>query len=741
LKNHRELVVSELAQPWNTTCGYPPEIDAGDKKSFRNWCKSEDTNHHFLSMMEGGSPGGRVTKENPPQRCHGLIVDYDAGNFEPEEIQRALRKSADHLFKPTWLVTTFSKNYRLIWEFERPVVLGDHQMACEFLQTAFAEIQVLKRLGGYDAKSEDPSMYFELGRKWERLDGGAPIASGYVWSWAAKAAKKRRLVDSGSLLDIPLELIAAEVEKKFPGRWVGPFQLDAYGVRFWDDTADCPNGAQVRAWGMQAYSRGPHQSWADIFGKDFVAQFEADRVGPLLENTFYDADKYWCWNPSRKEYNVVNREDFAQRLRCRGFNPKKDPKKHVSEIDAVENQIKEQKLVAAALPFIHQPRGMFYYNGRYVLNTSAKTCLAPAPPGSVRDLLHGKKERFPWVYRFLQGFFDPAEQLPCFLAWLKWFYENGLIQQPKQGHALVIVGPASKGKTFLSTQFIARLVGGFSDATNFLVEGNPFSATVACEPLMCVDDSKSTADMRAHAAYSAAVKRLVANRTLYWNEKYLKGGQVEWLGRVVITCNPDPESLRIIPNIDMSNLDKICLFRTSDVLDSTLFSSPEETQAVLTQELPFFCRWLLDWQIPDYLINKKNTRFGVIPYHHKGLYEAALQQGRSYSFLEVLLDFLSNDRNVRSDQVELPFKGWSGDASQLFKEMQMLYVGHSEHIRKYDPHSISISLGTLAKRGYNIRSQIVKGITKWMVPWDLELHGPDSAEERKECANFFDVQE
>lgn len=745
LQNHRDTSVVAVDRPWDLPMGYPKDIDAADKQTFRKWCKSSNTAHTFLSMMEGVAPGSRVSKENVPQRCHGLIVDYDDNSMPLDEVRRRLRTPPTPLFRPQWLVSTFSKKYRLVWTFERPIVLGNAAFAAKFLEVAFAEIQVLKWLFGYDEASADPSMYWELGRSWEALEGGAAIPAGYVWSWSSKASEKMRLVEKGSALDIPLELIAAAAAEKFPKQWAlwkDTFALNAYGVRFWDETADCPNGCQVRTWGMQAYSRGPHMTWEDIFGRDFVAKFEADRVGPILENTYYDGDKYWCWNDGRREFNPVNREDFSQRLRCRGFNPKKDPKKHTSEVDAVENQIKEQKLVAAALPFIHQPRGMLYYNSRYLLNTSAKTCLPPAPPGSVRDLLHGKQECFPWIHRFLHGLFDPAEQLPYFLGWLKWFYENGLQLKPRQGQALVIVGPASKGKTFLSTAFLSRMVGGHSDATMYLVEGNPFSATVACEPLMCVDDSKSTADMRAHAAYSANVKRLVANRTIYWNEKYLKGGQTEWLGRVVITCNPDPESLRIIPSIEISNLDKLCLFRTSDKLDPALFTTPEEVQAILGKELPYFCRWLLDWPYPDYVINRTNTRFGVKAYHHRGLYEAALQHGRSYSFLEVLLDFLRIHQDSMKDQAH-EFRGWTGDASQLFKDLQITYVGHNEHIRKYDSHTIAINLGTLAQRGYNIRRQVTRGVTKWSIPWDLELVGTSSPSEddARQNINIFDVPE
>jgi hypothetical protein len=728
-----------VERPWDLAMpGYPEHIDKGTKLDFRAWCAAGTTKHTFLSMYEGMSAGVRVSEENPPQMCHGVIVDYDASGFSVEEVVRAVENKPAAQFHPSWLVVTFSGNYRLVWEFERPVVISNLKLAQEFQKQARAELKVIKWINALDEVIKVPQQYYELGRKWIALKGSAKIPAGYVWSWASKAARNLVLAKGDSALEIPIEVIAQAVQEKFPGRWKGDFNYDSYGIRFWDPTADCPNGCQVRKWGMQAYSRGPHMSWADIFGRDWVKKFEADRLGPILETSFFDGQRFWVWNEYTREYNDIAKDDFSQKLRVRGFDGRKEKNKTMSEVDLVEMQVKEQKRVASAQPFIHRPKGMLQYNGNTFLNNSSRTCLPPAPPGSVRDLLHAKTERFPWTYRFLHGFFNPAEQLEYFLGWLKWFYENGLRQEPKQGQAIVLVGPASKGKTFLSTKLVADMVGGNSDATAYLVDGNPFSATVARYPLMCVDDSKSTTDMRAHAQYSAAVKRLVANRTIVCNEKYLKAAQVEWLGRVIITCNPDPESLRIIPSIEISNIDKICLFRCSDELDDTLFKSPEETSAILAQELPYFCRWLLDWELPAHILNRSNTRFGVVPYHHKGLYEAALSHGRSHTFLEILMDFLQAAEEYNKLQGTAG-AGWRGTASQLYKEMQIAYQGHNEHLRKYDAQSMSICLGNLMARGYNITCVRSKGLSEWVIPPDLHQGDAAGVEESASLKNIFDV--
>jgi len=744
----------KIERPWEVALpAYPAEISAGPKDKFREWCALPTTSHYFLSMFEGIAPESRISDEdkgtardgNAPQYCHGVIVDYDSDSFAGLEVELAIikRKPAHPVHRPQWLVTTFSNKYRLVWTFERPVVIGDYRLAREFQKIVRAEIKAKNWLKGMDEVIRRPGQYYEIGRKWTDTGIGKPIDSGYVWAWASRAARNLVLAKSETPMQIPMDAIAAAVQEKFPGRWRGDFALDAYGVRFWDPSADHPSGCQVRAWGMQVYSRGPHMSWEDIFGKEFVEKYVADRLGPVMENTFWDGRDFWYWNEYTNSYVKASATDFAQRLRVRGFSQLKSKGATMSEIDRVEDELKNRKLVAAALPFVHKPAGLIRFQSDFILNTNTRKCMAPAEPGSVRDILHGRNERFPWVYRFLQGFFSPTEQLQYFLAWLKWFYEHGLAEEPKQGHMLVIAGPAGKGKTFMSTQLIGRMVGGCADATQFLVENSKFSATVAREPLMSVDDASISMSNTEHERYSNNVKRLVANRTLVFEQKYQQAGQVEWLGRVIVTCNTSPRSLRVVPSIEHDNLDKLMLFRCSD--DDTigpggtgLFSrKPEEIEAILSQELPYFCRWLLDWEIPSALINRHNYRFGVVPYYHRDLYEVALQQGRSYGLLEALMEFLSSKT---TDPETKELTEWSGSAMQLHREMNTHSAGSNEYLRRLDSLQLGTCLAQLQQRGYNITRKVVRGLTVWTVPYSLHIANADLAKS-PQVGIFDDVRE
>ena len=61
-----------------------------------------------------------------------------------------------------------------------------------------------------------------------------PIPEERSLLWLMDALNKPRRSSN----DIPLSIIAEEVQRRFPGRWQGEFTIGARGVRFWDAQAD-----------------------------------------------------------------------------------------------------------------------------------------------------------------------------------------------------------------------------------------------------------------------------------------------------------------------------------------------------------------------------------------------------------------------------------------------------------------------------------------------------------------------
>jgi hypothetical protein len=154
---------------------------------------------------------------------------------------------------------------------------------------------------------------------------------------------------------------------------------------------------------------------------------------------------------------------------------------------------------------------------------------------------------------------------------------------------------------------------------------------------------------------------------------------------VVVTCNTDPESIRILPDVDLSNRDKINLFR---VADRDTFTFPKDVADIIQAELPFFLRWLLDWSPPDHVLG--DSRYGVQTYCEASLFEAARHSSSAYSFLEVLLKFFEG----------MAYDTWTGSATDLLTAMNNDQDGLANIVNKYTPDKVGRELSKLASQNY-----------------------------------------
>jgi hypothetical protein len=398
----------------------------------------------------------------------------------------------------------------------------------------------------------------------------------------------------------------------------------------------------------------------------------------------------------------MSKDDMRLMLKVEyGLSAYPGKKETSSEIDRAIYSVQKQKSVVAAMPFVHQPQGLLMFSGSRYLNTSSVRCMEP-----VEDDITEWGQGFPWLAEFLGEFFEPVEQLEYFLAWWKHFYQNALHQKPRTGQALFIAGDTNVGKTLLSTGIISRTVGGHMDASAYLLGEEKFTSHVVSAPIMSVDDTHGASDQRKHTRYSTMIKKVVANRHQLFEEKFMKAGMVEWLGRVVVTCNTDPESIRLLPNVDISILDKIMLMRCSRRRPE--FPEPEEMERTLSTELPHFCRWLVQWEIPPQC--KGDVRFGVKPYHDKHLYNAAIQTSGSYSFFELLADFLVSYESEDGH--------WQGTSTRLVADMSL-----DERIgslaMKYTPAQAASLLGQLKARGFELERVRNSSQRIWRIPIDI----------------------
>ena len=678
IKNHMCLATSKLERPWEHTFEYPELVLT--KEQWRAWSKDPSTEHCYISCCEGMAASIRIGEDNAIFQSHGLLADYDAV-WTPDQLEKLRAKKVAE-YGPQYICTTFSDHARTYYAFEKPVLLvgAKHYKAFVKLLAKKLKLDKLPSLSGFEAEAlADPAKYYDIGRQWYPVDPGACIPSAQLNLWAYEASKGLTLAPKE--YEIPIDKVAEEVDRRWPGRWRGEFKEGARGLRFWDLSADNESAAIVTTEGMMCFTGGQaFVSWREIFGSAFVEQFEAKKMAPILNGTWYDGRQFWTQDESKGGlWMATSKDDFDQKLRCMKFDPVRAKGRTCSELDEVEFAIKEQRRVDAAAPFIYRPSGRLVYNTKIFLNTSRIKCIEPVPEAlrkldpTFEDL---KRNCGRLLYPYLCNFFDPIDdnvQLWHFLAWLKHFYTGAYKQAPRHGQTLVLAGDGSVGKTFMLQAILGPLMGGRAKADEFLSGRCKWTAELAESPLLGVDDSEGAgSDYKDQVAMTQRLKAISANGELMYSVKFGAEQMIEWLGRVVICCNLEEHSIaRNLPDLTLSAQNKVMLLKTvsGEKKFQGFYSTQDENRAVLAEELPHFAGWLLEWAYPKCAEEVGEHRFGVSAYHHPELLQKASRGSHDSVVWEVILNMLeARKENFKSAKAD-PEVTYTADIIRLHSDL------------------------------------------------------------------------
>lgn len=666
-----------------------------NKKERDRWINDPGTDHNVYSLVVGVNPGQRVSapsklsEGNPPRELLGFCADYDAPVSE-EALKEGLANLGRH--QPNYFERTLSGNARLLWLFDKPVSVPGYQFTKEFFvfvqgKIRFDLVAPCLDKGAFEA----PERYYTNACDWFVVQP-TPMPSALVVGWLQEFSTKFKWAGAEfNEVGIPLPDIAAELAQKFPrfSEWTGPFEEGAQGPTFWVDGSTSPKSAIVRATGMQTFADHagkPFFHWVDLLGTQFLDRTKAVNLGAAVDNIFFDGRSYFRQLPSGV-YRPFDRSDLSQHLKVtRKLSPKPD-KAGTSQIDSALQFIQDHGNVVGAAPFAFRPHGRFFLNGEPVLNTHSRRVLTPAEKATK----WGDEGEFPWLSKFLTGFFDPTEQLEFFLAWLARFYATSHALDPRSGHNIFIAGDQNTGKTLLSRRIIGGLMNGSVEATDFLMGADKFGSELFDSAVWTIDDGTAAADRSGHKRFSDAVKRMAANPTHRYHAKFRVPLMVQWQGRVIVTCNRDEESIQMLPDLSLTLLDKIMLFRAADKA-AVRFPEQAEMDRILERELPWFARFLLDYVTPEHLVSP-DTRFGVRCHHDESLVIVANQSSRSAVLTEVLMDW-------KDDYFE-GNKGchkWEGTAYQLHKAI-LMNPASAQATKSMTSESLARGLVTLKTKG------------------------------------------
>lgn len=652
VRNLTEQAMTEC-QPWEfQPMEFPSEKVRFDKQARQEFYRTTSTQWNFYTIVEPSNPNIRPSKENPARLLHGIVADYDI-KLTIERIQEAISAMK---IKPCYIEKSLGGGARLVWLFPRPLYVEDSAFCGALLQAAkgWLNLDLLPSLD--EPALINPTRLFCNGGEWV-CTGSPPINENALQSFFVEAGRKHRFKGEDNSVGIPLDLIEKAILEKYPNfSWPSEFKEGSQGPSWFIAESVSPLSAIIKPDGVftfSAHAEKPFYTWADILGIDFVKDFAEQSITKATTDIYWDGKRFW-----RKKSSYYVGLDMTEllnhfKVECR-LSSKAD-KSGQSVIDRALSHIYNVNHVTGAAPFLFRPSGIIDFMGRRVLNTYVNRAMPAAEEGSV----WGDGGKFPFLSAHFDNLFDPFEQKFHFLAWFKAFYESAVSLMPMPGQNTYLMGPAGVGKTLTSRLMVGKAVGGYSDASDFLLHGAAFNSDLFEAPLWCIDDDSPGENTAKQANFFAAMKKLAANQQFKHNKKFEVSVMTEWAGRALCTTNLDYVSSRMLGPMDDTSLDKTNIFRC--VKESkTVFPKRYELANIIDCQLPYFLRWLVSWEPPDFVV--RDVRYGYRAYHEPTLLDQSHQSNRIAPVKEVVIEALREYFLQNKEATE-----WRGSVVQLVR--------------------------------------------------------------------------
>jgi hypothetical protein len=599
----------------------PPSIPPGitTKDQAIKWREDGNTSYVFYSPFEGIVSRTRITEKggNPAWVLHGLVLDFDQ-KMTPESVDDAIRNNMKKDYPVRWTSQSFGGGCHMVFEFEEPINILTKELLESFIKLFASRAGVKKLGGGFDDSSFKSHMYYMFGRDWKQR--GGVISKNLLHQILFEVGSNPSVFEKvEGAVELPFDVIEREMEKRWPGRWLGGYSEGARGCRVWDPTSTDQSKCVMHSTGIHYFSDGgAFKTWRVLFGSEVVSQFEADRVGAAVCDIYYDGKRYY------RHVNGVWLEDnkgtILNVLKLAGLKAKPKKGDQNSEVDYAFGHIDTQQRVAGAFPFIYRKEKIVNHSGEMIINTAL---VKPIVMADTAVVLERGSNQF---YDHLLTVFG-EQQCKHLCYWFGWHYFNAVQHNPQLGQAMIIVGKANLGKTLIG-KMLGEAMGGSEDIGAFLTGRDDFNGNIFKVGFCTIDDDRAGVGQKSRDTYSSMLKQITANPDVTMRKMYAEGKKMPWPGRVYITLNADSSSLSMIPNLDMSNADKIIILKMKEDVEIDWPTDPTTGRGLVEhqfrQSLPFFCRGCFDLirnGIPEDM--KGGPRFGIKSFIHPDLKKEA----------------------------------------------------------------------------------------------------------------------
>jgi hypothetical protein len=364
------------------------------------------------------------------------------------------------------------------------------------------------------------------------------------------------------------------------------------------------------------------------------------------------------------DYILMSASDMRRHLLRLGFSKKK--RTPLPEVDEALNEVQMKKSVAYAGPLAGYTAGLIEMSGKRVLVTGGPKIIAP-----------DHSVEWPIIRTILEQMLSPDQgrQLVFFYGWLSHAYRCLRTGEIAPGQALALAGPRQCGKT-LAQQIIREVLGGReANPYPFMTGSSDFNRDLFGAENLIFGDEVAATDYRARMRFGAMLKQLVVNPAQRCHGKGREAVTLHPFWRLTMSLNDESANLDVLPPLSHDSIiDKIILLQAvrPAILghEDWMSHSRSENWARICAELPGFCAFLTEYQIPP---NLRDGRFGVSHYQNPDL----LVQLKAEAPERRLLELIDQGEFYRDPEAPSSREGWECTASMLEHQLDQSEVTKS----------------------------------------------------------------
>ena len=400
--------------------------------------------------------------------------------------------------------------------------------------------------------------------------------------------------------------------------------------------------------------------------RESIQQFE-EFMTPKTPVFYYDISRkeYFMKQTdggNQREWVPYREQQIIRALMLAGVPNEMEPGAVLSPIETMLQLASQDsdRSVHYSGPLAGYPEGLASSGNSRVLVTAGPRILKPAEePGGDWSLIRC----------MIEGLLGERNgvQLPFFYAFLKLAY-IGLRQGDRRGMpAAVFCGAQDCGKSQLQSQIITPILGGrYVDPYPFMSGADNFNKEMIGSEHLMISDPPSGTDLRARRKFGDAIKAVVANTFQRIRGICENAITVTPFWRLTISLNDEAEKILVLPPMDGDMMDKLMLFHArwfEWIVPVTTLEEKRAADARIARELPHFLRWLMDWEVPAELIDR---RWGVKCYHDPDVMSRLNEVSPEFN----LLSLIAVTFTVPPTNVKIPF-----DDINVYMTAEEIYAG------------------------------------------------------------------